>query len=230
MWHAIGRTALAHCQHLLPGFLQDGSFPCGAVRTVKDSVDLLRQAWVATGDRLFPPLVTRGTFLRPMHRDDPSCRAAVARLNATRVAQGLEPCSPLTGGDCKARQRLPETLRHRLVPLSGQRLQPQVPTAWHWHGRAVKRVEGSGVSRPDTAANPQDAPQPGSQAPGVGCPVARSVVVLSWACGAVLAAAVGRLQGQQTRELRLLHRLHASRAYHDVVWAERFSGSDWEVA
>ena len=198
--------------------------------TVKDIVDLLSQACVETCDRIFTPLVTLWTFLRQMHRDDPSCRAAVARLNATRVAQGLEPCSPLTGGDCKARQHLPETLLHRLEPLSGPRLQQQVPTAWHWHGRAVKMVDGSGVSMPDTAANQQDSPQPGSQAPGVGCPVARLVVVWSLACGAVLAAAVGRLQGKQTSALMLFPRLHASLEHHDVVLADRFSCSYWEVA
>jgi hypothetical protein len=43
-------------------------------------------------------VVTLWTFLSQIPSDDPSCRAAVARLNATRVAQGLEPCSPLTGG------------------------------------------------------------------------------------------------------------------------------------
>ena len=159
--------------------------PCSAVLTVTDIVDLISQTCVETCDRLFTPLVTLCTFLRPMHSDAPSCRAAVARLNAPRVAQGLGPCAPRTGGYCKARQRLPETWLHRLVQWSGQRLQQQGPTAWHWHGRAVKMVDGSGVSLPDTAANQQDYPQPGSQAPGVGCPVARIVVGLSWACGAV---------------------------------------------
>lgn len=193
--------------------------------TVKDIVDLLSQACVETCDRLFTPMVTLWTFLRPMHSDDPACRAAVARRNATRVAQDLEPCSPLTGGYGKARRRLPETVLHRLVPLSGQRLQQQGPPAWHWHGRAVKRVDGSGVSMPDTAANQQDSPQPGSQAPGVGCPVARIVVGLSVACGAVLAAAVGRLQGKQTSARMLWHRLHADLERPDVVLADRFSCS-----
>lgn len=78
---------------------------------------------------------------------------------------------------------------------------------------------------PDTAANQQDSPQPGSQAPGVGCPVARIVVGLSVACGAVLAAAVGRLQGKQTSARMLWHRLHADLERPDVVLADRFSCS-----
>ena len=46
-------------------------------------------------------------------------------------------------------------LLDRLVPLRGQRLQPQTPMAWHWHGRAVKSVDGSGGAMPDTEANHQ---------------------------------------------------------------------------
>src|SRR5262249_23702523 len=70
------------------------------------------------------------------------------------------PCSPLTGGNCKARQRLAESLFYGLMHQSGQRLQQQVPPAWHWHGRAVKIEDGSGVSMTDTAANQQAYPPP----------------------------------------------------------------------
>jgi hypothetical protein len=217
-------------QSLLQGFLQDGALPFSSVLTVQDIVDRISQTCVETCDRIFTPMVTLWTCLRHIHSDDPSCRAAVARLNATRVAQGLEPGSPRTGGYGKARQRLAEPLLHRLLHQSGQRLQQQVPTAWYWHGRAVKIVEGSGVSMPDTEANQQDSPQPGSQAPGVGFPGARLVVGLSLACGAVLAAAVGRLKGTNTRELRLFQSLYAHLERDDVILAERDSCSSWEVA
>ena len=230
MIHSIGRTAVAQVQSLLRGFLQERSCPFSAVLTVKDIIDLICQECVETADRIFTPVVTLWTFLSQIHSDDPSCRAAVARLNATRVAQGLAPCSPRTGGYCKARQRLPETLLSRLVPLSGQRLQQQTPMAWHWHGRAVKIVDGSGVSMPDTEANQQAYPQPGSQKPGLGFPVARLVVVLSLACGAVVAAAVGRIKGEQTSETRLFHGLHAHLERNDVVLADRFYCSYWEIA
>jgi hypothetical protein len=168
--------------------------------------------------------------LRQIHSDDPACRAAVARLNATRVAQGLEPCSPLTGGDCKARKRLAESLCYGLMHPSGQRLQPQVPPAWHWPGRAGKIVDGSGVSMPDTEAHQQASPQPSPQAPGWGFPGARIVVVWSLACGAVVAAAVGRLKGKNTRAPRLFHSLYASLECADVILADRVSCSYWEVA
>ena len=173
--------------------------------------------------------MTLCTFLSQIHSDDPSCRAAVARLNATRVAHGLPPGSPLTGGYCKARQRLPESLLQRLLVLSGQRLKQQVPAAWHWHGRAVKIVDGSAVSMPDTEENQQAYPQPGSQAPGVGFPVARIVVVLSLACGAVFGAALGRLRGKQTSENILFHTLHTHLERGDVVLADRYYCSYWEI-
>lgn len=230
MSHSIGRTALTQLQSLLQGFLQDGAFRFGSVLTAQDIVDLISQTCVETCDRIFTPLVTLWTFLSQIHSDDPSCRAAVARLNATRVAHGLEPCSPLTGGYCKARQRLAESLLHGLMHQSGQRLQQQVPTAWYWHGRAVKIVDGSGVSMPDTEANQQEYPQPGSQAPGLGFPVARIVVVLSLACGAVLAVAVGRLKGKNTSEPLLFHSLHAHLERDDVILADRYYCSYWEVA
>jgi hypothetical protein len=230
MVHALGRTAVAQVQSLLQGFPQDGALPCSSVLTVQDIVDRISQIWGETCDRLFTPLVTLCTFLRPIHRDAPSCRAAVARLNATRVAQGLEPCAPLPGGYCKARKRLAESRLHGLMPPSGQRLQPQVPTAWYGHGRVVKSVDGSGGSLPATEANQQDSPQPGRQAPGVGFPVARLVVVLSLACGAVWAAAVGRLKGTNTSEPRLFHSLHAHLERDDGLLADRDDCSYWEGA
>jgi hypothetical protein len=221
---------MAQVQSLLCGFLQDGAFPFSSVLTVHDIVDHISQTCVETCDRLFTPVVTLCTFLSQIHSDDPSCRAAVARLNATRVAQGLAPCSPLTGGYCKARQRLAESLFYGLMHQSGQRLQQQVPPAWHWHGRAVKIVDGSGVSMPDTEANQEAYPQPGSQKPGLGFPVARLVVVFSLACGAVLAAAVGRIKGPQSSEPMLFHDLHAHLERADVVLADRFYCSYWEIA
>jgi hypothetical protein len=56
------------------------------------------------------------------------------------------------------------------------------------------------------------------------------VVVVSVACGAVLAAAVGRLKGQQTRATRLFHGLQASLERGDVGLADRVDCSYGAVA
>ena len=89
-------------------FLQDGDLPFTDVL----STEVVSQALTAIGacwnDSIFTPLVTLWVFLRQVLSADPSCRAAVARLIAHRVSQGLRPCSSETGAYCQARKRLPE--------------------------------------------------------------------------------------------------------------------------
>src|SRR3954452_5550459 len=88
-------------------FLQDGGLPFTDVLTE----DVLSEALAAVGgwlDRIFSPLVTLWVFLGQVLSADHSCRAAVARLNAHRVARGQRPRSARTGAYCRARQRLPE--------------------------------------------------------------------------------------------------------------------------
>jgi hypothetical protein len=106
-----------------------------------------------TRDRIFTPQVTLALFLSQILDDDQTCLAAVARLLAWRTARGLPPCSPNTGGYCKARQRLPETLFPPLVRDTADRLQSHVPKDWLFHDRRVLLVDGSTVSMPDTPEN-----------------------------------------------------------------------------
>src|SRR6516165_3912565 len=89
-------------------FLQDGDLPFTDVLTE----EVIAQALAAvTGwlDRIFSPLVTLWVFLGQVLSADHSCRAAVARLLAHRLARGQRPCSAETGAYCQARGRLPET-------------------------------------------------------------------------------------------------------------------------
>ena len=96
-----------HAALLRRQFLQDGGLPFADVLTDQ----LLSQAMAHVGrwlDRVFPPLVTLWVFLGQVLSADHSCRAAVARLNAHRVARDQEPCSARTGPYCRARRRPPE--------------------------------------------------------------------------------------------------------------------------
>jgi Insertion element 4 transposase N-terminal len=68
---------------------------------------VLEDHQVTFRDRIFTPLVTLWTFLSQVLSPDHSCREAVARLIAFRVARGQKACGPETGSYCKARQRLP---------------------------------------------------------------------------------------------------------------------------
>src|SRR5204862_828146 len=88
-------------------FLQDGDLPFTTVLTE----EVVAQALAGVGrwlDRVFSPLVTLWVFLGQVLSADHSCRAAVARLVAHRLARGQRPCSAATGAYCQARRRLPE--------------------------------------------------------------------------------------------------------------------------
>ena len=131
-------------------------------------------------------------------------RRASTRLLAWRTARGLPACSPDTGGYCKARQRLPETLLPRLVRDTADGLQDNAPEAWLFHGRRVVLADGSTVSMPDTPENQAEYPQHGNQKPGCGFPIARIVVLISLATGCVLDAAIGAGKGKLTGEMALI--------------------------
>jgi len=190
----------------------------------------LRQENVSYRDRLFAPLVTLWVFLSQVLDPDHSCRQAVARFLAWRVAQGLKPCSADTGAYCKARRRLPEGLLARLTRNTGRQLQDQAPAAWRWRGRTVKVVDGSTVSLPDSPDNRRAFPPAQGGYRGGGFPVIRLVVLFSLAVGTVLDAALGPFHGKQTGETALFRTLHEHLTAHDVLLADRYYCSYWELA
>src|SRR5262249_58633430 len=97
-------------------------------------------------------------------------------------------------------------------------------------GGAV-RVVGAGP-RSSPAPFPARAayPQSPSQQPGLGFPIARLVVVFSLAVGTVLDAVLGRYQGKGTSEVALFHTLHDDLEEGDILLADRYYGSYWELA
>jgi hypothetical protein len=226
----IARASLAQLRTFLRSFVLDPGLPFAQILSARSLLEIITQEAGKTRDSIFTPVVTLCTFLTQIFSDDQSCQAAVLRLLAGRTAEGLPPCSTNTGGYCKARQRLPETLLPRLTRQTGDELQRQAPAAWLFQGRPVKIVDGSGVSMPDTPENQRDYPQPGSQRPGCGFPVARIVVVLSLATGAVLEAALGRSKGKQTGETALFRGLHESLEPGNIVLADRYYCSYFEIA
>jgi hypothetical protein len=178
-----------------------------------------------TCGRIFTPLVTLAVFLAQVFSDDHSCRGAVAKLLAWRVAHGLKPCSSDTGGYCKARQRLPETLLPQLVRQTAEGLQDNTPEDWLFHGRRVLIADGSTVSMPDTPGNQAAYPQHELQEPGCGFPLARVLVLLSLATGCVLDAAIGSGKGKMTGEHALLRGLHGRLKRGDVLLADAYYSS-----
>src|SRR6516225_9505974 len=201
-------------------FLQDGDLPFTNVLTE----ELIAQALAAIGgwlDRVFSPLVTLWVFLGQVLSADHSCRAAVARLLAHRLARGQGPCSPATGAYCQARKRLPESFFADVARQTGRALEAKVHPQWLWKRRRVYIYDGSSVSMPDTPKNQRDYPQPDTQKPGLGFPLARIAAIFSLACGAVLDLRICRYAGKGQSELGMLRQLWNLFRPGDVMLADR---------
>ena len=181
------------------------------------------QSWI------YSPAVTIWVFLSQCLSADHSCRDAVARLIAWRLAKGLEACSAQTGAYCTARDRIPEEACQQLMQQTGRAVDEEAPAKWRWLGRRVLDVDGTTVTMPDTPENQAEYPQVPGQRPGCGFPIARIVVVFSLAVGTVLEAAIGKYQGKQTGENSLFRTLHDTLQEGDVVLAAAVSaaGSTW---
>lgn len=173
-------------------------------------------------ERLYPPTVTLSMFMQQALSADGSCQAAVNNWAAQRTAEGLSAHSVRTGAYCMARARLPLSMVQALTRHSGQVLCTQARASWRWRGRCVKLVDGTGISMPDTPENQACYPQPNTQAPGVGFPLARLVGVICLATGSVIDAAIGPHAGKGNSELGLLRRLEGAFSPDDVMLADAF--------
>ncbi|MGP1684958.1 MAG: IS4 family transposase, partial [Giesbergeria sp.] len=181
-------------------------------------------------ERLYPPTVALSMFMRQVLESDGSCQKAVNGWAAQRAADGLSPCSVRTGGYCRARQRLPLEMLSTLTRETGRLLSEKAPTQWLWRGRSVKLVDGTGISMPDTPENQEHYPQPSTQAPGVGLPLARLVMVICLATGAALDMAVGPHSGKGTGELGLVRSLLDGFSPGDVMLADALYCNYWLIA
>ncbi len=180
--------------------------------------------------RTYTPLITLWTFLTQVLDPDHSCRKAVSSLIAFLVARGEAPVSPDTGNYCKARKRLPLSFIVRLVRKVGQMLSRKAPSSWLWKGRAVVLVDGSTVSMPDTPANQKAYPQPRTQKPGLGFPLARFVAVICLSTGAVLDLAIGAYKGKRTGETSLLRTLMDRLEPGSILLGDRYFASYFGIA
>jgi hypothetical protein len=181
-------------------------------------------------ERIYTPCVTMWTFLSQVLHPDQSCRAAVARLIAFRIAQGQPACSADTSSYCQARLRLPLALVKRLVRNTGAEVHGQAPTSWHAHGRPVKVVDGSTVSMPDTPQNNADFDKPRNQRGTGGFPLARLVVLLCLATGSVLEVAIGRYRGKSSGELTLFRGMHDPFDPGDILLGDRLFCTYCDIA
>ena len=201
-------------------FLQEDHLPFSNVLSetvLRQALESLDFAWK---DRVYTPLITLWVFLSQVISADHSCRAAVARLIAHRVANGKSACSPRTGAYCQARKRLPESFFATVTKLVGQTLESKVKQSWLWKGRHVYMFDGSTVSMPDTTVNQAEYPQTHKSKPGAGFPIARIGVISSLACGSILNFGICSYAGKGTGEISLLRRLWDVLQRGDVLLAD----------
>ena len=79
-----------------------------------------------------------------------------------------------------------QTGSSHLLKGIAQELQSSAAEGWKWNGRNVFIADGSHVSMPDTLKNQACYPQPPTQKPGLGFPLARITVLLSLATAPVM--------------------------------------------
>lgn len=181
-------------------------------------------------ERLYPPTVTLSMFIKQVLEEDGSCQQAVNSWAIQRMGEGLNPRSVRTGAYCRARQRLPVEMITTLARRSGELLIRHARRDWLWRGRAVKLVDGTGISMPDTLENQARFPQPSSQAEGVGFPMSRLVAVICLATGALVDAAMGPFEGKGHSELDLFRGLLERFCVGDVMLADALYANYFLIA
>jgi hypothetical protein len=201
-------------------FARNDGLPFADVLTEARVHDVLNEHGVRYRDRVFNPVTTIWGFLSQVLSDDHSCNDAVTRIIAHRAASGQATCSPNNASYCNARGRLPTAVLCTLAKRTARELQAAAAEEWKWNGRSVFIADGSHVSMPDTPENQAAYPQPPTQEPGVGFPLARVVVLLSLATGACHDLAIAPYEGKGTGETTLLRAMYGALRPGDVVLAD----------
>ena len=201
-------------------FARNTGLPFASVLTEASILDVLHDHSIKYRNRVFNPTTTIWGFLSQVLSDDHSCRDAVARVIAHQAASGARVCSPNTASYCNARSRLRTDVLRTLTMRTAHELQAGTEQEWKWNGRNVFIVDGSHVSMPDTPQNQAKYPQPPTQQPGLGFPLARLTVLLSLATGACHDLAMAPYAGKGTGEKTLLRQMYDSLKPGDVLLAD----------
>lgn len=161
-------------------------------------------------ERVFTPEVTLWAFLSQVMGEDKSQQVALSRVIASTIAEGKRAPSANTSAYSQARSRLSEQTLASLTRATVKEVVSSTPMSWLWRGKRIKLVDGSTLSMPDTIQNQLEYPQPTSQKPGVGFPMARILVVVDYITGVLLDFALGKYSGKNTGEHALLRQLMPS--------------------
>lgn len=213
---------------VLASFLQQPGLPFSDILTEEsiqkafDDADASFTSPADDPDVIYTASVTLWAMLSQsafvgVHR---SCLAATSRVCAYYASMGRT-VSDNTGAYCRARERIPVEVLQSLTVDVCVGIENGVPKEWLWKGRHVYLVDGTTVSMPDTQANQEEWPQPNTQKPGLGFPISRLVLLISFATGLVRAMAMGPYEGKETGETALFRQLFGRIRGGDIILADR---------
>lgn len=160
-------------------------------------------------------------------RRSPLNPAMVIHLFIVQLLEGNTACSHLrllsdrsftASAYCQARQRLPLKVITRLARYVAQAMESLCDASARWHGHRVWRVDGTGVSMPDTPALRSCFGQPTVQPEGCGFPVASLVARIHAGTGMILDMVIGPLV---RHDMRLAPKLHERLKPGDLMLADR---------
>ena len=173
------------------------------------------------------------SFLGQVLRDgkEAACQSAVARVVTHCQQAGQSAPTADTGDYCRARAKLSEQALHEISCEVASELQTAADSRWLWKlKRHGKLIDGFTFTMPDTPENQAAYPQPKSQKPGVGLPLARAVAITSLATACVLDAAIGPYAGKETGESALLRTLLLALLPEDIAVFDRYCCSFMMIA
>lgn len=194
---------------------------------------ILPDSWVREAggvgerDADFSPLVMVWCMIRQAIFPDQTCGAVLAWLSAARSAVGLDLLSSHTGGYCSARKRLDTEVFPKLAMRVASALTEDRKAGDLWCNRRVLVADGSSFSMPDTPENQASFPQPSSQKPGCGFPMAGFVAVVCLATGALINAYVTACN---VHDLAMFYYVRCSFIAGDIFLGDRGFASYAEMA
>lgn len=195
------------------------------VLNTPDLLSILEETQPSHRKRIYPPIATLSMYLTQTLQFDSSCQNIVNVAAINRMNAGLSIGSILTGGYCRARQRLPIKMVSSLVHKVGQFTESLIPKKWRWRDKRVHLIDGTTLTMPDTKENQAVYPQQSGQKPGLGFPICRVVGVLCLSSGTILNAAIGPYKGKGGSEQALLRQLLSTFNAGDLVIGDALYGS-----
>jgi len=168
-------------------------------------------------NRLYSPMQTLCMFISQAISSDSSCQKAVNEVALFNSSQSVA-----TGGYCKARQRLNETMVSKCAKAVAKSNEERILKKWCWQEKTVYLVDGTTLIMPDTPANQETYPQTSVLPKGLGFPICRVVGIISLASGSLIDACVSPYHGKGASEQTLLRSMLGTFKRGDVVLADAF--------